>query len=252
MINYQLDGRVAVVTGGASGIGLACAEALAVSGAAVAIWDLSPEALAKAKSHIESYDVRCSTAVVNVADPQAVEAAMQTTIKELGRVDILVNNAGIGGPSANSADYPLDAWQKVIDVNLNGVFYCQRAALQVMRKQGSGSIINMASILGQVAFAGSPAYVAAKHAVVGLTKCAAAEHATDGVRINAVGPGFIHTPLVDEHLPAEVLKMLESKHPVGRLGQAEEVGQLVAWLASDAASFVTGAYYAVDGGYLTV
>lgn len=252
MINYQLNDRKAMITGGASGIGLACAEALAASGAAIALWDLSAEALERARQHIGSYDVPCVTMVVDVSDPQAVEQAMAATVQALGGLDIAVNNAGIGGPSAPSADYPLDGWKQVIDVNLNGVFYCQRAALQVMRSGGGGSIINMASILGQVAFASSPAYVAAKHAVVGLSKCAAVEHAADGIRVNSVGPGFIHTPLVDDHLPAEVLKMLETKHPAGRLGTPEEVGQLVAWLASDASSFVTGAYYAVDGGYLSL
>lgn len=252
MINYQLNDRKAMITGGASGIGLACAEAMAASGAAIALWDLSAEALERARQHISSYDVPCVTMVVDVSDPQAVEQAMAATVQALGGLDIAVNNAGIGGPSAPSADYPLDGWKQVIDVNLNGVFYCQRAALQVMRSGGGGSIINMASILGQVAFATSPAYVAAKHAVVGLSKCAAVEHAADGIRVNSVGPGFIHTPLVDDHLPAEVLKMLETKHPAGRLGTPEEVGQLVAWLASDASSFVTGAYYAVDGGYLSL
>jgi len=252
MINYQLNGMKAMITGGASGIGLACAEAMAASGAAIALWDLSADALERARQHISSYDVPCITQVVDVSDAQAVEQAMAATVQALGGLDIAVNNAGIGGPSAPSADYPLDGWKQVIDVNLNGVFYCQRAALQVMRSRGRGSIINMASILGQVAFATSPAYVAAKHAVVGLTKCAAVEHAADGIRVNSVGPGFIHTPLVDDHLPADVLKMLETKHPAGRLGTPEEVGQLVAWLASDASSFVTGAYYAVDGGYLSL
>jgi len=252
MINYLLDDKKAMVTGGASGIGLASAEALAASGAAVALWDVSAEALATAQQHIAGYDVPCITLVVDVSDADAVDAAMKETVERLGGLDIAVNNAGIGGPAAKSADYPTDGWQQVIGVNLNGVFYCQRAALRVMREQKSGSIINMASILGQVAFAGSPAYVAAKHAVVGLTQCAALEHAEDGIRVNSIGPGFIHTPMVDNGLPGEVLTMLESKHALGRLGNAAEVGQLVAWLASDASSFVTGSYYAIDGGYLAV
>ncbi|MDK2779004.1 MAG: SDR family oxidoreductase [Pseudomonadota bacterium] len=252
MIDYQLSGKKAMITGGASGIGLATAEALAASGADIALWDLSDDALAKAQQHIAGYGVQCITVSCDVSDTASVAAAMKKTVDELGGLDIAVNNAGIGGPSASSADYPLDGWDKVISINLSGVFYCQQAALKIMREQKSGSIINMASILGQVAFAGSPAYVAAKHGVVGMTQCAAAEHAADGVRINAVGPGFIHTPLVDNGLPAEVVKALEDKHPIGRLGQPQEVGQLVAWLASDASSFVNGAYYAVDGGYLTV
>lgn len=252
MIDYQLKGKKAMITGGASGIGLATAEALAVSGADIALWDLSAEALEKARRHISSYDVKCIVAECDVSDAASVSAAMQKTVAELGGLDIAVNNAGIGGPSATSAEYPLDAWDKVISINLSGVFYCQQAALKIMREQKSGSIINMASILGQVAFAGAPAYVAAKHGVVGMTQCAAAEHAAEGVRINAVGPGFIHTPMVDNGLPAELVKALEDKHPAGRLGQPQEVAQLVAWLASDASSFVNGAYYPVDGGYLTV
>ncbi|WP_115717349.1 SDR family NAD(P)-dependent oxidoreductase [Gallaecimonas mangrovi] len=250
MIDYQLSNKKAMVTGGASGIGLACAEALAASGAAIALWDLSQDALDTAKAKLAQYDVPCITVIADVSDPASVDAAMQATVAGLGGLDIAVNNAGIGGAAAKSGDYPIDSWDKVIAVNLSGVFYCQRAALQVMTKQKSGSIINMASVLGQVGIALSSAYVAAKHGVVGMTKSAALEHAEDGVRINSVGPAFIHTPLVDKTLSPEAQDFLASKHAMGRLGQPQEIGQLVAWLASDAASFATGTYYAVDGGYL--
>lgn len=250
-MNYEMTGKKAIVTGGASGIGLAIAETLARSGASVAIWDINPK-LEEAVAQVKKLGVQCIGLSVDVSDYGAVVKATAETIKQLGGLDLAVNNAGIGGPAAPSADYPLDGWDKVIGINLNGVFYCQREQLQHMRKHGGGSIVNMASILGQVAFAGSSAYVAAKHAVVGMTKCAAIEHAGDNIRINSVGPGFIHTPLVDDALPPEVLKMLESKHALGRLGTSQEVADLVAWLLSDAAGFVTGAYYPVDGGYLTM
>jgi len=253
MVNYDFNGKKAMVTGGASGIGLATAMLLAESGASIALWDLSEEAMAEAKKNIETeYKVPCVTLKVDVSDADAVQAAMDETVKQLGGLDIAVNNAGIGGAAAKSGDYTIEDWNKVININLNGVFYCQHAAINVMRKQKSGSIINMASILGQVAFPQSPGYTAAKHGVVGMTKAAAWEHAEDGIRINSVGPGFIKTPLVENGLPAEVLQMLESKHAFGRLGKPEEVAHIVAWLASDAASFVTGAYYPVDAGYLAV
>jgi len=187
---------------------------------------------------------------LNVTDEHAVEAAVKQTVQELGGLDIAVNNAGIGGPSAASGDYPVDGWRNVIDVNLNSVFVCQRAQIQAMRSAGKGgSIINMASILGQVGFNNSAAYVAAKHGVVGLTQTAAWEHAADKIRINAVGPGFIATPLLDKMDP-KVKQALESKHALGRLGKPEEVAALVAWLASADAGFATGTYYAIDGGYL--
>jgi len=250
MIHYQLDHKKAMVTGGASGIGLACAELLAFSGADVAIWDLHDEALEKAKQQMSQYDVKCITIKVDVSDPESVKTAMDETVKQLGGLDIAVNNAGIGGTSCKSGDYTTEDWLNVINVNFNGVFYCQREAIQAMRKNGSGSIINMASILGQVAFEGSPAYVSAKHGVVGMSKAAAIEHAEEGIRVNSVGPGFIHTPLVDQHMDSATLDMLAQKHALKRLGKPEEVANLVVWLASDGASFVTAAYYPVDGGYL--
>src|SRR5690606_27831472 len=157
-----------IVTGGASGIGLAVAETLARSGVAVAIWDVNPK-LQQAVAQVTALGVQCIGLNVDVSDAAAVAAATAETVKKLGGLDLAVNNAGIGGPSGVAADYPLDGWDKVIAINLTGVFLCQREQLRYMREHGGGSIVNMASILGQVAFAGAPAYVAAKHGVVGLT-----------------------------------------------------------------------------------
>lgn len=163
---------------------------------------------------------------------------------------IAVNNAGVGGPAAPTGEYPVDGWDKVIAINLSGVFYGLRYQIPAMLEHGGGSIINMASILGQVGTRFSGAYVAAKHGVVGLTKSAALEYAEHNIRINSVGPGYIRTPLLTKHLTPEQMDNLVQLHPVGRLGESKEIAELVLWLASDKASFVTGAYYAADGGYL--
>lgn len=172
---------------------------------------------------------------------------VEVAVENFGGLHIAVNNAGIGGAYKKVGDYTVEEWKKVIDINLNGVFYDMNQQLPQIVKSGGGSVINIASILGQVGFLNSAAYVASKHGVIGLG------YAKEGVRVNAVGPGFIYTGLVNEEtMGKEVLAALEDKHAVGRLGHSEEVAEMCLWLASDKSSFVTGAYYPVDGGYLAM
>ena len=241
---HDFTGQTAIVTGAASGIGLAVARDLAKQGARVVWSDLHEEALARATDgHPDALAFAC-----DVADPAQVAALVNYAVERTGGLHLLVNNAGIGGPSAPTGEYPLDGWKKVIDINLNGVFYGLRFGLPAIEKSGGGAVVNMASILGSVGFAGAPAYVAAKHAVLGLTKTAAMEYATRGIRINAVGPAFIRTPLLDA-LGEDALQGIARMHPVQRLGAPEEVSALTCFLLSREASFVTGSYHLVDGGY---
>jgi NAD(P)-dependent dehydrogenase (short-subunit alcohol dehydrogenase family) len=246
----NLKGKVAFVTGGASGIGEACSLMLANQGAAVAVVDLKLDTAQLIVDQINSKGGKAIALTADVSDEAQVAKAVNDTVAQLGRLDIAVNNAGIGGDQAPTADQTVEGWRKVISINLDGVFYCMKNQIPQMLKTGGGSIINMASILGQVGFANSAGYVAAKHGVVGLTKSAALEYATEKIRVNSVGPGFINTPLLAA-LPKEALEPIAQLHAVKRLGESEEVAALVTFLASDEASFITGNYYAVDGGYLT-
>jgi NAD(P)-dependent dehydrogenase (short-subunit alcohol dehydrogenase family) len=246
----QLTGKVALVTGAGSGIGEACVLALAREGAKVVLSDIVGEDADHVLKAVQELGGDGIVVRSDVSRAMDNEHQVRIALEAYGRLDIAVNNAGIGGPAALTGDYPLDGWEQVINVNLNGVFYGMRYQIPAMLKSGGGSIINMSSILGQVGFATASAYVAAKHAVVGLSKNAAMEYAAQGIRVNSVGPAFIRTPLLTKHLTEEQLTGIAAMHPIGRLGRAEEVAELVLWLASDKASFVTGSYYAVDGGYL--
>jgi NAD(P)-dependent dehydrogenase (short-subunit alcohol dehydrogenase family) len=241
----ELAGKVAIVTGAGSGIGEACVTLLARRGAKVLVADVRAE---PAEAVAAAIGDAARPHVVDVTDPVACEAMVAAAVETFGRLDVAVNNAGIGGPQAPTGEYPLDGWAAVIAVNLSGVFYCMRAEISAMLAGGGGSIVNMASILGSVGFAQSVAYVSAKHGVVGMTKTAAVEYARQGIRVNAVGPGFIETPLLAAASP-EIVAGVAGLHPLGRLGRSEEVAELVAFLASDRASNTTGAYYVTDGGY---
>lgn len=242
--------RVALVTGAGSGIGRAIALGLAAAGARVVVSDLDEVGGAETVAQIEKSGGTATFVRADVSKAQECEALVGSAVKELGALHVAVNNAGIGGPSAPTGEYPVDGWDRVVAINLSGVFYGMRYQIPAMLDSGGGSVVNIASILGQVGFANAPAYTAAKHGVVGLTRSAAIEYATRGIRVNAVGPAFINTPLIEKDMTPEGRAALVSKHPVGRLGEPEEVAELVVWLSSDKASFVTGSYYAVDGGYL--
>lgn len=242
---HDFTGQTAIVTGAAKGIGAAVARDLAAQGARVVLSDLDEPALREAAAAIPgALAIRTDT-----SDPAQVEAMVAFAVRETGGLHLLVNNAGIGGPSAPTGEYPLDGWEKVIAVNLHGVFYGMRYGIPAMLGSGGGAIVNMSSILGTVAFAGAPAYVAAKHAVNGLTRAAALEYAARSIRVNAVGPAFIRTPLLTTHMDEATLGGIAQMHPVKRLGTAEEVSALTCFLLSREASFVTGSYHLVDGGY---
>lgn len=244
-----LNDKVAIITGAASGIGKATALLFAREGAKVVVSDIDESKGQSVVKEIKSNGGEAFFVKANSSSVEDNENLVKKTVEKFGSLHIAVNNAGIGGPQAPVGEYPIDGWEKVIAINLSGVFYGMRYQIPAMQKSGSGSIINMASILGSVGFPTSAAYVAAKHGVVGLTKNAALEYAQENIRVNSIGPGFIKTPLVEESLDADTLKFLETKHAMGRLGESDEVAELCLWLASDKASFVTGSYYTVDGGY---
>lgn len=249
---HRLDRRLALVTGAGSGIGEQTARLLARRGARVVVADVRRESAEHVAAQISDAGGDAAAVEVDVADESAVDEAVQRIVDHEGRLDIAVNNAGISTPPMPIADLDTAGWRRVQSVNVDGVFYCLRAELRAMRRQGRGAVVNVSSILGQAARPGSGCYVTSKHAVVGLTRAAALDHAGDGIRVNAVGPGHTRTPLFDTVVSPADQDVLQAGYPIGRLAQPQEIAELIVWLVSDAASFVTGSYYPVDGGYLAM
>ena len=245
MNQLDLNGRHAVVTGGASGIGLAIAERLAASGATITIWDRDLAAARKTAA-----GMCCEAVAVDVADMAAVTRAVAETLKLAPAIDILVNNAGITGPNVKLWDYPVEAWHEVFDINLHGVFHCCRGVVPHMRTRDYGRIVNIASVAGKDGNPNAAAYSASKAAVIGLTKSLGKELADTGIRVNCVTPAAVRTPMFSQMTQSHIDYML-SKIPMGRFGETSEIAAMVAWLASEECSFSTGAVFDLSGGRST-
>jgi len=246
MNEIDLNGRIAVITGGARGIGFAVAERFRRSGAKLAVWDVDGAEAEAAARRLEGA-IAC---MVDVTNERSVAAALAETERRLGGVDILVASAGIAGPNATVADYPVDAWRKVIDVDLNGVFLCCRAVVPGMVKRNYGRIVNIASIAGKEGNPNAAPYSAAKAGVIALTKSLGKELAQTGIRVNCVTPAAVKTAIFDQITEQHIQYML-SKIPLGRFGTVEEIAAMIAWLASEECSFSTGAVFDLSGGRAT-
>jgi 3-oxoacyl-[acyl-carrier protein] reductase len=249
MNQLDLHGRCAVVTGGAAGIGFAIAQRLAASGARVALWDVSEPSLMNAARELAS-KTEAYTFQVDVSRAECVEEAFARSVKALGRVDVLVNNAGISGPNAATWEYPIDAWENVLSVNLTGTFLCCRTAVPHMIANGYGRIVNIASVAGKEGNPNAPAYSASKAGVIALTKSLGKELAKSGITVNCVTPAAVRTAIFDQMSEEHVQYML-SKIPMGRFGAADEIAALVAWLCSEECSFSTGGVFDLSGGRAT-
>ena len=247
MNQLDLAGRHAVVTGGVTGLGFAIARRLLESGAQVTLWDIDTAALEHAKAQ---WGATVGTVGVDVGEPAGVAAAARQTAQLHPAIDILVNCAGITGPNAKLWDYPVNAWQQVMQVNLNGVFYCCREVVPLMRAQNYGRIVNIASVAGKEGNPNASAYSASKAGVIALTKSLGKELADTGVRVNCVAPAAVKTAIFDQMSEAHIAFML-SKIPMGRFGEPEEIAAMVAWLCTEECSFTTGAVFDLSGGRAT-
>lgn len=244
----EFSGRLAFVTGAGSGIGAATARLLAAAGASVALADIDLEAARRVAQELRDQGARANAVRIDVADSASVQDAVESACAEQGGLDLAVNAAGVTGPLVACRDYELAEWQRILGINLTGLFLCMRAQIRQMEKRGGGAIVNLSSIMGQLALPGTVAYAASKHGVEGATKAAALDCAMSGIRINAVAPGYADTAMIAGR-KASATDRIVSMHPIGRIAQPREIAELIVFLLSPRASFITGSVHHADGGY---